>query len=282
MTAINATTITLTDRDFDRIAGFVYTHCGIKMSRVKKVMMESRLAKRLRNLELHSFSDYIDLVFDPERGQSELVRMIDLLTTNKTDFFREPHHFDFLANRVLPEWQGPHNRPMRLWSAGCSTGEEAYTMAMVMADYCRRHPGMQYSILATDLSTDVLGRATQAIYDEDRADPIPPTWRKQYLLRSRDPRQKKIRIAPELRRRVVFRRLNLMDAHYGFNERQDVIFCRNVMIYFDRPTQETLVNHFAAHLQPGGYLFIGHSETLHGLDTPLRLIKPTIYRKEPC
>lgn len=209
--------------------------------------------------------------------------MIDLVTTNKTDFFREPEHYTYLAGQVLPAWfeQNGSRRPFAIWSAGCSTGEEPYTMAMVLSEQASVHPGFDYSILATDISTRVLAKAHRAIYDNDRIGPIPAAFKRKYLLRSKDRTQGLVRIVPELRERIRFKRLNFMDEDFGMRGDLDVIFCRNVVIYFDRQTQEKLVNKFCRQLRRGGYLFMGHSETLNGLDVPLVQVCPTVYRFQP-
>jgi chemotaxis protein methyltransferase CheR len=211
--------------------------------------------------------------------------MIDVVTTNKTDFFREPAHFEYLDQVVLPGLiqqrggSGPHK--LKIWSAGCSTGEEPYTLAIVLREFVEKHPGLklQPEILATDISTRVLESAKKAIYPHERVQPIPAPLRRKYLLRSRDRRQDTVRMDPCLRTMLRFRRLNFMDDEFGLQDRYDVIFCRNVIIYFDKPTQERLMHKFCRHLHSGGYLFLGHSESLHGFQVPLVQVAPTVYRK---
>lgn len=274
----------LSNDDFSRLSQFIYKQCGIKMPMTKKTMLEARLQKRLRGLGMRSFRDYCDYLFSPQGIQQELVQMIDLVTTNKTDFFREPDHFDYLQQRVLPEWVQKHGggigRRLMVWSAGCSTGEEPYTLAMVLNEFAESCAGFKFQILGTDISTRVLEKARTAIYEEDRVEPVPMPMKRKYLLRSRDKGSGLVRIAPELREKVQFRRLNFMDSDFGIRESIDIIFCRNVIIYFDRPTQERLLNHFYSHMTPGGYIFMGHSETLNGLDVPLITVHPTIYKKQ--
>lgn len=277
-------TFGLANKDFNRLSQFIYNECGIKMPEAKKTMLEARLNKRLRSLGMNSFVDYCDYLFSPEGVENELVQMIDLVTTNKTDFFREPEHFNYLVAHMLPEWLKKHGgggttRKLMIWSAGCSTGEEPYTLAMVLSDFQERTPGFQFQILATDISTRVLKKAGNAIYTEENVSPVPPAMKKKYLLRSRNHAEKLVRIVPELREKVKFRRLNFMDGDFGMREQMDIIFCRNVIIYFDRATQETLLNKFYRHLSPNGYIFMGHSETLSGLDVPLTMVHPTVYRK---
>jgi chemotaxis protein methyltransferase CheR len=210
--------------------------------------------------------------------EEELTPMIDQVTTNKTDFFREPAHFDYLARKALPELT-LSKKSIVLWSAGCSTGEEPYTLAMVLNEFADGHRGCDFTILATDISTRVLEKARLAVYDEEAVSPVPPELKKKYLLRSKDRTRSLYRVRPELREHVRFRHLNLMDGDFGFREQMDIIFCRNVIIYFDKPTQERLLNGFCRHLSPHGYLFMGHSETLFGMDLPLVQVAPTVYRR---
>ncbi len=275
----------LSERDFLRLSEFIHNEFGIKMPDSKKVMLESRLQKRLRCLGIQSFPEYCDFLFSPEGMNNELIHMIDVVTTNKTDFFREPNHFDYLVQKTLPVLMTGRgagiNNTLMVWSAGCSTGEEPYTLAMVLSEFAEKCPGFRfrYMILATDISTRVLDKAKQAIYDHERVEPIPMSMKKKYLLKSRNRSNDLVRITPALRESVRFRRLNFIDGDFGMREPMDIIFCRNVLIYFDRPTQEMILNRFFRHLRPGGYLFLGHSETLHGMDVPLVQVAPTIYRR---
>lgn len=271
----------LNSRDFERFSQLVYKQCGIKLPGHKQSMLEARLRKRLRVLGLGSFEEYAELIFSGSEPEGELIKLIDVVTTNKTDFFREPAHFEFLVTTALPalmESAGAGlSRPLRVWSAGCSTGKEPYTLAMLLSEFALKHPGFSFEILGTDISTDVLDKAVKGIYAEEKAAPIPPALRRKYLLKSKDPAQRQVRIVPELRSLVRFRRLNFMDADYGLRESFDVIFCRNVLIYFDRPTQEKLLSRFTGYLESGRFLFLGHSETLLGLSLPLRQMAPSVY-----
>ena len=271
--------ITLSDREFARLSEFIHGECGIKVTEAKKVMLEGRLQKRLRKLGLGSFASYCEYLFSPEGMEKELTFMIDEVTTNKTDFFREPAHFQYLVETVLPDLTRSRRR-LTIWSAGCSSGEEPYTLAMVLSAWADRSPGFEFLILATDISTNVLGKAEKAVYDEERIAPVPAEFKRKYLLRSKDRTKRVVRVAPELRSRVRFRRLNFMDGDFGFREPIDVIFCRNVIIYFDKPTQERLLNRFCRHLAPGGYVFMGHSEALIDMNVPLTPVAPTVYRKK--
>ena len=271
---------TLSGRDFDRLSRFIYDTCGIKMPEVKKTMLEARLQKRLRSLGMRSFTHYCDYLFAPEGQEQELVQMLDMVTTNKTDFFREPDHFDYLTRTVLPDWVARHpDSTLSIWSAGCSSGEEPYTLAMVLSEFALKNTGFDFKILASDISTRVLEKAKQAIYNESQVDPVPMELKKKYLLRSKDRNSGMVRIVPELRDKVRFRRLNFMDQDFGMRDQLDIIFCRNVIIYFDRPTQEKLLQRFHRNMKPGAFIFMGHSETLSGLNVPLVSVYPTVYRK---
>lgn len=274
----------MTQAEFARFSEFIIGQCGIKMPPSKKIMLEARLQKRLRALGIPSYGEYYQYI-QGESGRGELVHMLDAVTTNKTDFFREPIHFQYLAQTILPEVLSEQegskrrDRPFFLWSAGCSTGEEPYTLAMVLSEFAYQHPALRFSIMATDISTKVLDRARDGIYDEDRIASVPDALKQRYLLRSKDRGRNLVRIVPELRAAVQFKRLNLMEESFSFSDPQDIIFCRNVIIYFDRSTQERLISRFCRVLRPDGHLFLGHSESVHGFDLPLRRITSTVYRK---
>jgi chemotaxis protein methyltransferase CheR len=276
--SFSAPSATLAETEFHRLKGFIYDECGIVITDVKKTMLETRLLKRVKSLGLHSYKEYCDYLFSPDGIEAELHHMINQVTTNKTDFFREPAHFDFLTTRILPNLKN-RGRPVMIWSAGCSSGEEPYTLAMTMKEYERTHHGSSFFILATDISTKVLEKAERAVYEEERISPIPLAYQGKYLSRSKDRSPSLYRIRPELRSHVQFRRLNFMDDSFGFKEQMDVIFCRNVIIYFDKATQEKLLNKFCECLAPGGYVFMGHSETLLGMKVPLVPVAPTVYRR---
>ena len=270
----------LAPKDFQRLSNFIHGEYGIKLPEAKKIMLESRLGKRLRTLQIDSFHEYVDYVLSQEGKEYELIHMIDLVTTNKTDFFREPVHFDYLIRQVLPGFlTEPRGNNINIWSAGCSTGEEPYTLAMVLSEYAARSPGFNFSITATDISQRVLENAKQAIYDEEKVAPVSQSLKKKYILRSKNNESRQIRIKPALRQKITFYRLNLMDSQYPQLNRMDIVFCRNVIIYFDRPTQEQLINRMCRYLRPGGFLFMGHSETLFSMNVPLSQVAPTIYQR---
>lgn len=272
------------DKIFHQFSSFIYDHVGIQLPPTKKTMLEARLQKRLKTLDLDTFEEYGQFVFSAQGQQSELVHLIDVVTTNKTDFFREPGHFTFLTQTALPTLLGHRgqssSQPVRIWSAGCSSGEEPYTLAMVASEFAAEQGNFHFSILASDISTRILETARKAIYPEDRTDDIAMYLKKKYLLRSRDRRRGLIRICPELRAKIAFRRINFMDADFGLREKMDIIFCRNVVIYFDKSTQQTLMEKFHRQLQPGGYLFLGHSETLNGINVDFKAVGSTVYQKK--
>ena len=244
-------------------------------------MLEGRIRRRLKELAIQSYGEYCDFLFSDQGLEQELVHLIDVVTTNKTDFFREPRHFDFLVSRVLPEHVsgGESRRPFLLWSAGCSSGEEPYTLGMVLSEYGLTHPGFAFKILATDVSTTVLNKAALGVYSADAVRPVPQALKVNYLMRGRERNIDRVRVVPELRRVIEFRRLNFMDSDYGIQEKFDVIFCRNVIIYFDRPTQQSILRKITQCLRPGGHLFMGHAETLHELDLPVEPVAPALYRR---
>ncbi|MDD2279202.1 MAG: protein-glutamate O-methyltransferase [Bacteroidales bacterium] len=271
----------LTHDEFDKLSKFIYKESGIKMPPVKKVMLQSRLQKRLRHLNILNFKDYIDYVFSKDGLNDELIHMLDVVSTNKTDFFREPVHFDFLSKEALPQFILDNNNPktIKVWSAGCSSGEEPYTLAIVLEDFAEKNPGFDYSIVGTDISTDILQKAVDAVYKDDRVQVIPIETKRKYFLRSKDRVNSTVKVAPNLRRKVRFGRLNFMDSYYDVPEMFDVVFCRNVLIYFDRETQEKVIQKLCAKLKPNGYFFLGHSESIMNMDVPLKQVKPTIFRR---
>jgi chemotaxis protein methyltransferase CheR len=271
----------ISNSDLDRLRTLIYTQSGINLSVEKKTMLELRLRPRLRCLSMNSYREYCDYVFSIRGQREEMVSLLDAVSTNKTDFFREPGHFEYLAKKALPELMKADRggRPLLAWSAGCSSGEEPYTLSMVLSEHANAHPGFRFHVMATDLCTTVLEKARIAVFSTEAADAVPAELRRRYFLRSCDGGAKQVRIVPELRNLVEFRRLNFMDADYGIREKVDVVFCRNVIIYFDRTTQERILRKLWQQLIPGGYMFLGHSETLSGLDVPLTAVASSAYRK---
>lgn len=267
----------MTDAEFSRLSTYIFDQSGIKMPPVKKIMLQSRLQKRLRQLNIVSFKEYIDYVFSEEGQKNEIIHMLDVVSTNKTDFFREPVHFDFLNSDILPKHNT--NEILKVWSAGCSSGEEPYTIAITLNEFKQKRTQFNYSIIGTDISTDILQKASVAVYKEDRIENIPIELKRKYFLRSKDRTKKTVRVVKDLRTKVSFSRLNFMDASYNMADNFDVIFCRNVLIYFNRETQENVIQKLCQKLKSGGYLFIGHSESIMGMDVPLTQIKPTIFKR---
>ena len=271
----------LSRADFDRLRALIYNESGINLGQDKKSMMEIRLKRRLRSLGIPSFGEYCDRVFAPAGKEDELVHLIDVITTNKTDFFREAGHFDYLVAKALPDLAARRGatRKSLVWSAGCSTGEEPYTLAMFLSEYSEGCPGFRFRVLATDICTGVLAKAATGIFKSASLGPVPQDLRRKYFMRSRDPESDLLRVVPELRALIEFRRVNFMEADFGLAESPEIIFCRNVIIYFDRPTQVRLLEKLTRQLAPDGYFFAGHSESLQGMDLPLVPVAPSVYRK---
>ncbi|MBF0611419.1 MAG: protein-glutamate O-methyltransferase CheR [Magnetococcales bacterium] len=263
-----------------RLVDFFHSRTGIKVQPSKKTFLEGRLQKRLDQYGFVSMDQYCHWLFEEGGLHQEEALLIDLATTNKTDFFREIHHFDYLANQVLPLLQergAGMLAPLRIWSAGCSNGAEPYSLAMVCQEFAQATPGFQFEILASDLCTRVLKEAVRAIYPHADVKPVPLPLRQRYLLR--DVQQDEVRIIPELRRQVRFYHHNLMELPYPPNTAVEVLFCRNLLIYFDKPTQREVLFRLCHYVKPGGYLFLGHSETVTGLDLPLQPMAPTAFRR---
>ncbi len=266
----------LSASEFARLGALVNSHLGIKMPPAKARMLQARLLRRARAVGL-AVGEYCDFLFSPDGQQRELTHFLDAVTTNKTSFLREAEHFQYLQQVVVPALWSRGPRHLTVWSAACSSGEEPYTLAMALAETTAGR-GVGFKVIATDVSTRILRQAAEAIYDEDAAEPLPALWRCKYLLRSKDRNARKVRVAAELRQRVRFQRLNLMEDDYRLGETVDAIFCRNVFIYFDRPTQERVTNRLCRRLRPGGYFFVGLSETLQGLRVPLVTVARSVYR----
>ncbi len=271
----------LSEKDFEAFSQFIYTQFGIKMPPVKRIMLQGRLLKRIRQLNMNSYTEYKEYLFSKDGQKEEIFNFLNVVTTNKTDFFREPVHFEFLKNTVLPEYLDSGNSGVfKIWSAGCSSGEELYTISMTLNEFKADHLNFNFSMLGTDISQNVLGKAAKGIYPLNKVDIVPLDLKKKYLLKSKDAVNPTVKVRAELQRNLNLKYLNLMDSGYSsIKEKFDVVFCRNVLIYFDRPTQESVINKLSYHLKPGGYFFIGHSESLTGMSVPLEHIKPTIFRK---
>lgn len=271
----------LTDKEYQTISSYIESNVGIKLPETKRVMIQSRLIPRLRHLKIPTFSDYLNYVFSSKDGNQELIFMINALTTNKTDFFREADHFTFLTGKALPSISAEGNKAIKIWSAGCSSGEEPYTIAIVLKEFMKTNLGIinTFSIKGTDISTKVLNKAINAVYDISSIENIPLDIKKAYFLKSTDPQKTIVRIKPEIRNYCTFSRLNFMDTNYNITDKFHIIFCRNVLIYFDKQTQEAIIRKLLNHLEPHGFLFLGHSETIFSMDLPLENVAPAVYKK---
>ncbi len=271
--------LSITDSEFRRLRDLIRQHTGIVLSDYKRALTCSRLAKRLRHNRLERYQDYYDLLTRSASGKEELVAMINAITTTKTLFFREWQHFKYLFERGLRPLQPPteRQRPLLIWSAGTASGEEAYSMAMTVREAIseERDPGVR--ILATDISTDALRRAEAGVYTMGMARHVPETLLHRYFLNGQGSHQGSVRAKPALRSLIRFQHLNLMDDPWPMRGPFDVIFCRNVLIYFDKPTQQQLISRFGALLRPGGLLMLGHSEALHGFDCGFQPVGHSIY-----
>lgn len=271
----------ITDAEFQQLREFIHSHTGIALSDHKRALVYARLARRLRHHRLDSFADYYQLLTERDPEGQELVEMINCITTNKTDFFREPHHFKFLAERVLPEIRTHvvgSARRVRLWSAGTATGEEAYTLAMTVREAFPLIESWDIRILATDIDTRVLAHAERGEYSLEQAQRVPQALLQRYFYQGEGQHAGYVQVKPALKEVVRFRRLNLMDDRWPMRGLFDVIFCRNVIIYFDRETQRRLIERFSQLLRPGGYLMLGHSESLTDGGGKMRHMSQSVYQ----
>jgi chemotaxis protein methyltransferase CheR len=268
--------------DFEYIRHLVYERSRINLGPDKLELVRSRLQKRLRALGLEDFGAYCRLL-DSRDSEDELTALLDVISTNVTDFFREWRHFEFLREVALPAWRGkpagPGTQVFRIWSGACSSGEEPYSLAILLSECLRDAPNLDWRIVGTDLSTRMLATAREAVYRIDRLKLPTPEWLRAYFQKGTGSYEGYVRVKPPLRQRIDFRHLNLMDWPYPFTEKFDAVFCRNVMIYFDHATQAMLVPRLAQQLVPGGYLFVGHSESLVGIDHQLKSIRPSVYQR---
>ncbi|MBN1868629.1 methyltransferase [Candidatus Sumerlaeota bacterium] len=273
--------IDLPDRLYFKFANLIYGAAGISLGDARRGLLRSRLSRRIRTLGLQSFDEYWSIVSRQDVLGDEFVEMLDAVSTNQTEFFREEQHFRFIGDTVLPalsiHGRTNRTRQLRFWSAGCSSGQEPYTLAMVVRESLPAGAAWQVRILATDISTRMLRIAREGVYEEGNIMAVPRRLRQRYMDREKRPRGDSYRIRADLKRMIAFRRLNLMEEEFPFSDEFDVILCRNVMIYFDRPTRERVVNRLYEHLVPGGYLFIGRRESLNSLESPFRLVQPSIY-----
>ena len=276
----NSQQATLEDAEFFKLSKFIVNHFGIKMPPTKKTLLQSRLQKRLKELHFGSFEEYVDYLFSINGQHNEVPHMIDAVSTNKTDFFREQVHFEFLRDQGLKRYIGltGKNR-LSIWSAGCSSGEEPYSIAMTMNEFLQDHSLVHYRILATDIAGSVLEQAETGIYSEEKVSEVPMIYKQKYMLKGRNNSLRKVRINSELREKIEFMKFNLLSNDFQSLGKFDIIFCRNVLIYFDRDVQFRILLKFCDVLNEGGYLFLGHSESITGYVLPLKPIRPTIFTK---
>lgn len=263
----------LTDEEFFIFSNYIEKNLGIQMPIDKKILLQSRLQTRLRVLNIPSFKEYIEYVFKTKEGVDEIVHFTDVITTNKTSFFRENAHFIHLSNVVIPQILETKNH-IKIWSAGCSSGEEPYTLCMVM-EMTKKKLGKNftYSVLATDISSRILEKAKRAVYPAKIINDLSEEIKKDFFTKSKDDTKDLVRIKGFLREKVSFNRLNFMDEDFGMERDYDIVFCRNVIIYFDKAMQATVINKLCSHLKEGGTLCLGHSETVVNMSLPLKEIK---------
>ena len=270
----------LSKRNFEALSRYIYDYSGIKMPVTKITMLEGRLRRRLRATGIHTLDAYCEYLFKNNGLDTESTYLIDAVTTNKTDFFREPKHFEYMEQIALPEMVKSGQTRMRIWSSACSTGAEPYTLAMVLQEFASSVREIDYRILATDLSTDVLDVAKRGVYPRDMIlSAVPHSMQQKYVMVPRDRSRTDLRIHPRLRAKVGFARMNLMDDAYPVGDLMHMIFCRNVLIYFDKPTQAKVLSRLCDCLLPGGYLFVGHSESVTGITLPVKQVANTVFRK---
>ncbi|MCA9599532.1 MAG: hypothetical protein KC776_39760 [Myxococcales bacterium] len=272
---MNAQNPRLAQQEFEALRGIISARTGIHLNASKLALVEARLARRLRARGLSSFENYLSLLKDPSEAAEELPEMVNCITTNKTSFFRENHHFDFLANRIVPELVASGKRKLRIWSAGCSTGQEPYSIAITLREALGSLQDWDIRILASDIDTGVLSRAREALYDPSELGDVPQKVRSWAFERTASGHA---RVAADLRKLVTLRQINLIERPWPIRTRFDVIFCRNVVIYFAKPTQEALYQAFSEHLFGHGYLVAGHSENLHSVSNLFEHAGPTVYR----
>ena len=280
----NLETYALTGKEFALFRDLIYKVAGISLSESKKHLVQSRLQKRLRHYEMTRYQDYFNLVAGLDANSPEMIELVNCITTNKTSFFREPHHFEYVTQTILPRIQHQAGRGgarrLRVWHAGCSTGEEPYTLAIALADALGPNHDWDIRQLASDIDTQVLAHAERGVYEQERAETVPAPLLRKYFLRGRGDSADYVRVKPELQRQITFRRINLLDDNWPIQSgaKFDIVFCRNVVIYFDKPTRQRLFARYASVLRPGGTLFIGHSESLTGVSDAFESLGKTIYR----
>jgi chemotaxis protein methyltransferase CheR len=271
----------ISDREFSLYRKLIYSKAGICLSPTKKAFLEARLNRRIRELGMDSFQAYYQHVTQNQNG-SELEQLLDRVSTNETHFFREPRQFEFLEQQILPDWKaegssGSRPRRIRVWSAGCSTGEEPYSLAMILLDHFPQGSGWEIEIIATDLSSRALKSARKAVWSIAKAREIPQSYLKRFMLKGTGSQQANMKAGPEIQAIIRFQHLNLNEEHYAMTGPFDLIFCRNVLIYFDAESRARVVDRLVNYLAPAGFLLVGHAESLSGVSDRIRHVRPTIY-----
>ena len=279
----NAMQPILSNREFELFRNLIYKTCGINLAPSKKELVKSRLSKRLTNTGINSFEEYYRFVTKTDKSGQELVHLLDSISTNKTDFFREKKHFEFLNTKLLPELitkkEKERNKKFRIWCAASSSGEEPYTLAMTVLNHVNPENGWDIKILATDISTKILQKAISGVYKKETVRDVPLRLLSAHFARVSINNSTSYKVRDHLKQLITYRRFNLMTPEFPFKNPFDFIFCRNVMIYFDPETQQRLVSKFYDCLPKGGYLFIGHSETLARRVSKFNYIQPALYQK---
>ena len=267
----------LSEVEFNKFREIVYREAGIKLADVKKILVQARLMKRLRFLNLESFEDYYNYLL--ENFEEEKINFVNAITTNKTEFFRENDHFEYMKSYILPAFEAKGENEIRIWSAGCSTGEEPYTIGITLLEYFKGKKAPFCKILATDIDTQVLEKGLNGVYTQEQVAGIDKKILKEYFLKGTGENQGFFKVKDFLKNLVFFRRLNLLADTYPMKKKFDVIFCRNVIIYFDKDTQRKLFDNFSRYLKDDGYLLVGHSENISSVTDKFFLAGRTIYRK---
>ncbi|HON77710.1 MAG TPA: protein-glutamate O-methyltransferase CheR [Spirochaetota bacterium] len=267
----------LTDKDFNLFREVIYRESGINLSPMKKALVQSRLMRRMRELQIRNFNEYYDYLND--NYEEERIHLINCITTNKTDFFREAGHFDYMKNEVLPKYVNENKKTIRIWSAGCSTGEEPYTIAISLLEYFKDKTLPDIKILATDIDTKVLETAMEGVYKEETVKVVDREVLRRYALKGVGSNAGFYRMKDSVKKLIHYRRLNLLDDTFPLKNKFDIIFCRNVVIYFDRNSQVKLFKQFYNYLNNDGYLFIGHSETLTSVSNLFHFRGRSVYGK---
>lgn len=269
---------TISDAEFRKFQALIHKETGIFLSEGKRELLVSRLGKRLRHFGVTTFDEYFAIVVHGDPTGNERRELINCITTNKTDFFREPHHFEFLESKIFADCEQRRKQPIHIWCAASSTGEEPYTLAITAAKHFGPRASECVKIVASDIDTQVLEKAKKGVYEIDRLSGLAKEKWHPYFLKGTGQASGLVRVKPEVQRLVSFQQINLIESRWPWTQKFDVIFCRNVIIYFDRPTQESLFRHFAQCLEPNGYLILGHSENMHGCDDLFRSVGMTVYQ----